>query len=437
MKRINKRFIILIFGIIFFGIFIRFYNLNYNDLWSDEMVSFWIADPSISLSETFKRIFSSNWMVLYEIILKYFHNLFGYDVYISRYLSFLISSFTLVYFYLLTSKISNNESVIFAVFLLSINIYHIGFSSELRSYILTFLLVLIFIYHNFEDQFLKKNINFFFIFKINLILILMLLCHPFTLLVSGSFIVYKFLDIRINYKKNKNEFIFLTSLIVSTIGFLIFYFQTTMKIMDNSVFNGISPDWMWQVKPSFYTNFYFSKFFGSRLLGLIYFFTLIISIIYFKKSLIQKFNIFSFFIILLFFSYSIPLLFGYIFDPILLDRYIFFVLIPILCLISHYIFKINSKIISYIVIVLICLVTFFNHLFYENTFKQFYTEIYPTKPEIKKALNYISTSSSFNFTFKTDDRYNINTNEVYENYYQKYLEKLKLELNYISFKKKK
>ena len=264
----------------------------------------------------------------------------------------------------------------------------------------------------------------------------MLLCHPFTLLVSGSFIVYKFLDIRINYKKNKNEFIFLTSLIVSTIGFLIFYFQTTMKIMDNSVFNGISPDWMWQVKPSFYTNFYFSKFFGSRLLGLIYFFTLIISIIYFKKSLIQKFNIFSFFIILLFFSYSIPLLFGYIFDPILLDRYIFFVLIPILCLISHYIFKINSKIISYIVIVLICLVTFFNHLFYENTFKQFYTEIYPTKPEIKKALNYISTSSSFNFTFKTDDRYNINTNEVYENYYQKYLEKLKLELNYISFKKK-
>ena len=163
MKRINKRFIILIFGIIFFGIFIRFYNLNYNDLWSDEMVSFWIADPSISLSETFKRIFSSNWMVLYEIILKYFHNLFGYDVYISRYLSFLISSFTLVYFYLLTSKISNNESVIFAVFLLSINIYHIGFSSELRSYILTFLLVLIFIYHNFEDQFLKKYKFFFYI----------------------------------------------------------------------------------------------------------------------------------------------------------------------------------------------------------------------------------------------------------------------------------
>ena len=44
-------------------------------------------------------------------------------------------------------------------------------------------------------------------------------------------------------------------------------------------------------------------------------------------------------------------------------------------------------------------------------------------------------SDNTNFTFKTDDRFEINTNEIYENYYQKYLEKLKLKLNYISFKK--
>ena len=63
------------------------------------------------------------------LILKYFHKIFGYDVFTySRYLSLATSALSLIYFYLLTSKISNNNSVIFAVFLLSINIYHIGYS---------------------------------------------------------------------------------------------------------------------------------------------------------------------------------------------------------------------------------------------------------------------------------------------------------------------
>ena len=76
---------ILLFGILVFGAILRSYNINFNDLWSDEMVSFWVSDPNISFKETLLRLFSSNWMVVYEISLKYFHSLFGYDVYISRY----------------------------------------------------------------------------------------------------------------------------------------------------------------------------------------------------------------------------------------------------------------------------------------------------------------------------------------------------------------
>ena len=46
----------VIFAIISFGIFIRFYNLNYNDMWPDEMVTFWLSDPSINLKEILNRI---------------------------------------------------------------------------------------------------------------------------------------------------------------------------------------------------------------------------------------------------------------------------------------------------------------------------------------------------------------------------------------------
>ena len=66
---------ILLFGIFVLGAILRSYNVNFNDLWSDEMVSFWVSDPNISFKETLLRLFSSNWMVVYEISLKYFHNL--------------------------------------------------------------------------------------------------------------------------------------------------------------------------------------------------------------------------------------------------------------------------------------------------------------------------------------------------------------------------
>ena len=435
MEITKKKFNILLLIIFIFSIFLRGYDVNFNDLWSDEMVSFWVSDPNITFKETLLRIFSSNWMIVYELTLKYFHSLFGYDVHVSRYFSFLISIFSLFYFSILLRHISSKNGQLLGFFLLGINIYHIGYSIELRSYILTFLLVTIFIYLNFKNRISEKNLNNIFLLKVNFVLLIMLFCHPFTLLVVGSLIVFKTIEI-LNYKKiNRKEVIFVVSIVATSCVFLIIYFQTTMKIMDPSIFKGISPDWMWQVKPSFYTNFYFSKFFGSRLLGLIYLATLIYCLLKFRNKIIKELNVYTFFVILILISYLIPLCFGYLFNPILIDRYIFFVLIPILCLISHFIFQIKSKLICYSLIVLICLTTFFNHLFFENTFKQFYTEIYPNKPEINKVLNYIGSSNSLNFTFKEDERYRINTNEIYENYYKKYSEKLKIDFNYISFKK--
>ena len=436
MEITKKKFNILLLIIFIFGAILRGYNINFNDLWSDEMVSFWVSDPNISFKETLLRLFSSNWMIFYEISLKYFHSLFGYDVHVSRFFSFLISLFSLIYFAILLRHISTRKTQLLGFFLLCINIYHIGYSIELRSYIFTFLIVTIFIYLNFKNKTSEKNLNNFFLLKINFVLIIMLFCHPFTLLVVGSLIVFKVIEI-INFKKiNKKEILFVISLILTSCFFLVVYFQTTMKIMNPSIFKGISPDWMWQVKPSFYTNFYFSKFFGSRLLGIIYLTTLLYCLFNFRKKILKEFNIYAFFVILTLISYSVPLCFGYVFNPILIDRYIFFVLIPIICLISYFIFFIEPILVRYFIISLICLLTFFNNLLFESSFKQFYTDIYPGKPEIKKTLKYIGNQSYKDFTFKRDDRYSINTNIIYENYLINYLKKIDASSKYFSFNKK-
>jgi len=333
----KKNSFIFLLLIVILGSLIRAYNINYDDLSSDEMVSFWVSDPSISFKETLIRIFSSNWMIFYEICLKYFHYLFGYEVYVSKYFSFFLSILSLISFGLLLSKITKIESVILGLFILSINIYHIRYSIELRSYIFSFFLVTLFIYLAFKHTSINQKTNILNLFILNLIAILMLFCHPFTLLVVGSFVVFELSKF---YKKKKISFynIFLiTSLVFTMTLFLFIYFQTTLKIIDQNILNGISPDWLWQVKPKFYTNFYFSKYFGSRMLGLVHLGILLYCIIKFKKNLLKDFNIYTFFVFLIFFSYFIPLVYGYIFKPILLDRYIFFVLIPIICLLSHFI----------------------------------------------------------------------------------------------------
>ena len=79
----NKLLILSI--VVLFGSFLRGYNINFNDFWSDEMVSFFLSNPENSFNETIKLIFASNLMITFELILKYFHMIFGYDIYISRY----------------------------------------------------------------------------------------------------------------------------------------------------------------------------------------------------------------------------------------------------------------------------------------------------------------------------------------------------------------
>ena len=107
---------IFIFSLVFIlcaASILRFYNLNFDDLWADEIFSFWIADPNISLTETLHRAFSSSLNFFYDVGLKYFHMIFDYDVYVSRYFSLLLSILSLILFAFLLLKITSKESVIF------------------------------------------------------------------------------------------------------------------------------------------------------------------------------------------------------------------------------------------------------------------------------------------------------------------------------------
>ena len=419
---IQKNSYLIMLGIIAFGSIIRIYNINFNDFWSDEIVSYFISDPKLSFENSVKLIFQSNLMLTFELILKYFHNLFGYDFYISRYLPAIFNISSLLLFYIFIKKNNNKESALLGVTLLTINIYHIKYAIELRSYSLTFLLVLVILNLIFTKSKIKNEFNLINYILIFITSVCMLFSHAYSiiLLISlNSFILLIF----VKKKFIQKELLILFFIFSFSLIFFLFFYLSNISHY---------PSWIPELKKSFYTNYFFSTFFGSRLIGIIHLLILIYLIIKFFKDTYKSFNLQFFLILFLFFSYFIPISYGYIFSPALIDRYIFFVIIPILYSLSTLTISINIKKLKIFLIIILIIPSFLNH-FTENTFKQFYTQIYPSKPEIKKTLLNIKNSENTTYSIIQVENNPYNINFAYENYFKNYSRNINNKFYYIDY----
>ena len=71
----NNAFVyFIILSIILLGFILRFYNIGYENLWFDEIFSFWVTDPSLSFTDTFSRIKSTESIpFLYFYLIKLMH----------------------------------------------------------------------------------------------------------------------------------------------------------------------------------------------------------------------------------------------------------------------------------------------------------------------------------------------------------------------------
>ena len=129
----------------------------------------------------------------------------------------------------------------------------------------------------------------------------------------------------------------------------------------------------------------------------------------------------------------LPLIYTYIIEPIILPRYIIFVLIPIIILISHFTFEFENKKIKFFIIFALCLFTLANFVT-EQTFKHFYKDRTIYKPEFVKSVKIISDSNNKNYVLKVNL-----TQKILEDPYIKavnnYLDYIKIEQNLdINFK---
>ena len=173
-------------------------------------------------------------MVTYEFILKFFHKIFGYNFEYSRYLSLFLSVISIAYFYKLIKNNSNFNSALLGIILLSINIYHIRYSVELRSYTLTFLLTIILLDLIFFKGKIREFKNFFYYLVIFVVSFLMLFSHAYSLIVLFSINLYIFLIWTIRRNLTKNNVLLFICISLSSLLFVFLYINNiSHSLMDS------------------------------------------------------------------------------------------------------------------------------------------------------------------------------------------------------------
>ena len=373
--------LLLIFG----GIF-RLYNINFDDLWIDEISTFWITDPNLSLKESYINHLSlEQTPFLFNLIIKFFFTLFGYKIEISRLIPAFFSIISIISISYLSKLITKDNSFLLSAFLITFNIFLISYSQELRVYstLFFFISLSIIFFIKSIDKIKSKNL-----ILLNIFSIVSILLHPFSLIIIFSYITYSIL-LSLKYKKFLKEINI--SLLFLTIVSLIYYYYHLSVALN-------IPSWIEQPDLKFYTNFYFSKFFGSRLVGLIYLIILLYLIVAFIKKFIKNSDGIAIFLLIIILSYFLPLTYGYLFKPILFPKYIIFILAPIIILMSYLIFEIDNKKIKKIFITILVIFTLGNQ-FTETNIKQFFNERSFHKPQFTLTFKEIQKSEEKYFTF--------------------------------------
>ncbi len=384
-------------NIIFFSIIVasalvlRIYNLNFEDYWFDEQASFWVADPSLTLSETLERgkKLDQGTSIVFNLLLKTFFSFFDYNPQIGRYFPFIFGLLSVPALSYLTFQIKQDKSYLLVGILSAINFYLISYSQEVRVYSLIFLLSILSIVLFFkllEKENVSKKKNYLYSSFYVFFSLLGVCLHIFFFIIIFSQFI--FLCLNFLFKEKKITFNISCVLIIPILYLLLMYENLLAQM-------AIQDFWIQQVNLDFFYNFFFSRFFGSKIMGAIYLLVLIYLIYNSREKIFNLENRNFLLILILFFSYFLPLLYSLYKQPILTDRYIIFILVPIFVLISVLILEIKNSKIKYFILTIILISSFANN----------YIEIIDrkkTKPEFNKVIKYISGSNVSNVVTKTN-----------------------------------
>ncbi len=346
--------IVIYASLILVAFFTRYYLFEERNSWFDEWHSIYVSDPNISSDETLLRYFGKKgdfilpeyYPPLYLFILKFFFQLFGYVDNNGRILSLIFGILTIPIAIFLTNFLKKGADCIFVGLLISFNLFLTWQSIEVRAHsilVATSLINIVLFYKILE----KERLLLYFLYILTSIFLLSL--WPLAGSIFFGKTIYLIKDYFKNNKKNIKIF-FLFCLILTSYVFL---------NIDYLKYNIARETHYTVLYKSFFYNYHFRSFFGSKILGGI--FLIIFSVLLIKnfKNLILNHKKEDLLLFIILSSYFLPLMYTFLRAPIMSPKYVIFIVPLIIIWISinikfkHYIlFKISLVMVSLIFLIL-------------------------------------------------------------------------------------
>lgn len=135
-------------GILAVAAVLRFFRLDYQSVWLDEIHTINEANPAYSFGEVSKALATGEQMPpLYFYIINVLFKVLGYSAWVLRFFSAALGVLGVYYTYRLGKEMLGRDTGLIAAMLLAVNSYHIFYSQEGRPYIFLYLFtVLSFLY---------------------------------------------------------------------------------------------------------------------------------------------------------------------------------------------------------------------------------------------------------------------------------------------------
>ncbi|WP_221931743.1 glycosyltransferase family 39 protein [Flavobacterium sp. GT3R68] len=360
------------------------------------------SDPKLTLKQFYDGIMFWEFIPhLYFLLLRFVFEVFGYSTLVARVFSGVIGVVGIYAIYLFAKELFNKRSGLIAAALLSVNIFHISYSQEMRPYGMLFLFTVMAFYR--LVIFIKKPTILHAVYY-GIFAGLIVNSHFFGFItIFSQYLILLFFLIT-SPKENKKTFFFYSFIsgIVTLIIFLPAY-EAIIRVSEISSF------WLQKPGPDAFTMM-FKEFFGNSeiILFIINFIVIFYVINLFKEktenykheTILNNKILFSFIILFiwLFTSLVIPLLRSYLDVPMILSRYFINILPVLVLVITIGMDLIKNKLIKCIVIscfVLFSLIDLFVVKNYYNTvtksqFRELTKEITRRNPEKSKIVAYWS-----------------------------------------------
>jgi len=340
--------------IVLIGCLLRFYRLDFQSLWVDELFSINQSNPKNSLIDIYKylRMYDPH-PPLYYFSLHWFFQIFGYSTFILKMYSAIFGVAGIFGVYFLGKEIGNKKIALIATLITSVNYFHIFYSQEGRMYsLLFFTTTLSFTY---LVKFIKQPKIKYMILNI-VFSMLMIYTHFFALFafVSQYLILLYFIYKPFLIERKK----FLIYVIFSGIICVILYIPALLIFFENTKRSSI---WIPMPEKDAFTQI-FKEFFGFSEV-LLYLIAILIGLFFIKLftrddneevviNPIKEKQVFAFLVIIIWILITIliPFVLSYINLPMIISRYFINILPALILLISFSIYYIKNRQIQAIII---------------------------------------------------------------------------------------